>query len=121
MRTRRCSRIRWAPLGSSVWSDAPLSTPSGTASPHYRPPGATLRSTVRTSAGGRTMAVTTDTFVHEALLYEGVQGFVDGALPFVREGLDAGEPMLVAVGPEKIARLRAALGAGADAVQFVDM
>jgi anti-sigma regulatory factor (Ser/Thr protein kinase) len=67
------------------------------------------------------MAVTTDTFVHEALLYEGVQGFVDGALPFVREGLDAGEPMLVAVGPEKIARLRAALGADADAVQFVDM
>jgi anti-sigma regulatory factor (Ser/Thr protein kinase) len=67
------------------------------------------------------MAVTTDTFVHEALLYEGVQGFVDGTLPFLREGLDAGEPMLVVVGPEKIARLRAALGADADAVRFVDM
>ncbi|HEX2412928.1 MAG TPA: sensor histidine kinase [Solirubrobacteraceae bacterium] len=67
------------------------------------------------------MAVTTDTFVHEALLYEGVQGFVDGTLPFLREGLDAGEPMLVVVGPEKIARLRAALDADADAVRFVDM
>jgi hypothetical protein len=67
------------------------------------------------------MAVTIDTFEHEALFYEGVDGFVAGTLPFLREGLDAGEAMLVAVGPEKIARLRAALGGDADAVQFADM
>ena len=67
------------------------------------------------------MAVTIDTFEHEALFYEGVDGFVAGTLPFLREGLDAGEAMLVAVGPEKIARLQAALGADADAVQFADM
>jgi anti-sigma regulatory factor (Ser/Thr protein kinase) len=67
------------------------------------------------------MAATIDTFEHEDLFYEGVDGFVDGTLPFLREGLDAGEPMLVAVGPEKIARLRAALGSQADAVEFVDM
>ena len=53
------------------------------------------------------MAVTIDTFEHEALFYEGVDGFVAGTLPFLREGLDAGEAMLVAVGPEKIARLQA--------------
>lgn len=67
------------------------------------------------------MAVTTDTFEHEALFYEGLDGFLDGTLPFLRDGLDRGEPMLVAVGPEKIARLQAALGSQADAVEFVDM
>ena len=67
------------------------------------------------------MAVTIDTFEHEALFYEGVAGFVDGTLPFLREGLEAGEPMMVAVGPEKLARLRAALGSRADAVRFEDM
>ena len=67
------------------------------------------------------MAVTIDTFEHEALFYEGVDGFVDGTVPFLREGLEAGEPMLVAVGLEKIARLRAALGPQAEAVEFADM
>lgn len=67
------------------------------------------------------MAVTIDTFEHEALFYEGVDGFLDGTLPFLREGLEAGEPMLVAVSAEKIARLRAALGSQADAVEFADM
>ena len=67
------------------------------------------------------MAVTIDTFEHEALFYEGVDGFVDGTLPFLREGVQAGEPMLVAVGPEKIELLRGALDRDADAVQFADM
>lgn len=67
------------------------------------------------------MAVTIDTFEHEALFYEGVDGFVEGTLPFLREGVERGEPMLVAVGPEKIARLEAALGRDAQAVLFADM
>jgi anti-sigma regulatory factor (Ser/Thr protein kinase) len=67
------------------------------------------------------MAVTIDTFEHEALFYEGVDGFLDGTVPFLREGLEAGEPMLAAVSAEKIARLRAALGAHAGAVEFADM
>jgi anti-sigma regulatory factor (Ser/Thr protein kinase) len=67
------------------------------------------------------MAVTIDTFEHEALFYEGVDGFVEGTLPFLRDGLERGEPMLVAVGPEKIARLEAALGADAASVLFADM
>jgi anti-sigma regulatory factor (Ser/Thr protein kinase) len=60
-------------------------------------------------------------FQHEALLYEGPEGFLAGTLPFLEEGLEAGEPMLVAVGAPKIERLKAALGGGADRVDFVDM
>jgi anti-sigma regulatory factor (Ser/Thr protein kinase) len=60
-------------------------------------------------------------FQHEALLYEGRDGFLAGTLPFIREGLDRGEPMLVAVGAEKISLLREALGEPADEVQFADM
>jgi anti-sigma regulatory factor (Ser/Thr protein kinase) len=60
-------------------------------------------------------------FSHEALLYEGSEGLLAGAVPFLREGIAAGEPILVAIGAEKIALLRAALGADADRVQFVDM
>ena len=33
-------------------------------------------------------------FRHEAILYEGPDGFVAGTLPFIREGLEADEPML---------------------------
>ena len=60
-------------------------------------------------------------FRHEALLHGGDDGFLDGAFPFVQEGLEAGEPILVAVGPAKIAQMRDALGADADEVHFADM
>jgi anti-sigma regulatory factor (Ser/Thr protein kinase) len=60
-------------------------------------------------------------FQHEALLYDGDAGFAAGALPFIREGLEAGEPMLVAVSAERIGLLRSELGAAAAAVEFVDM
>jgi anti-sigma regulatory factor (Ser/Thr protein kinase) len=60
-------------------------------------------------------------FEHEALIYEGLDGFAAGVMPFLREGLEAGEPMLVAVGAERIARLREALGEDADRVEFADM
>jgi anti-sigma regulatory factor (Ser/Thr protein kinase) len=62
-----------------------------------------------------------ETFRHEALFYEGVHGFVAGTLPFIRDAVAAGRPILVAVESEKIERLRAALGADADAVRFADM
>jgi anti-sigma regulatory factor (Ser/Thr protein kinase) len=58
-------------------------------------------------------------FSHEALLYNGLDGFLAAAVPFLREGL--GEPMLVAVSAPKIAALRAALGEDADRIQFEDM
>ena len=60
-------------------------------------------------------------FRHEAFLYAGDDEFMDGALTFIRGGLEAGEPMLVAVSEAKIAGLRGELGADADCVVFADM
>ena len=58
---------------------------------------------------------------HEALLYAGLDGFVDGVLPFLREGIAADEPILVVVSAEKIARLRTELGDDAARVRFAVM
>jgi anti-sigma regulatory factor (Ser/Thr protein kinase) len=60
-------------------------------------------------------------FVHEALLYADEDEFLRGTVPFLEHGLRAGEPVLVAVGADKIAAIVAALGRGADRVQFTDM
>ena len=62
-----------------------------------------------------------ESYRHEALLYRGEDEFVAGTVPFIREGLAAGQPVMVAVIAPKIARLRAELGAEADPVTFVDM
>jgi anti-sigma regulatory factor (Ser/Thr protein kinase) len=64
---------------------------------------------------------TAETFRHEALLYDGEVGFLTGTLPFIREGVVAGEPVLVVVSAAKIGLLRAALGGAADRVAFADM
>jgi anti-sigma regulatory factor (Ser/Thr protein kinase) len=61
------------------------------------------------------------TFRHKALFYDGLDGFMASTLPFVRDGVTAGEPVMVAVDGEKIRLLREALGADADAVRFVQM
>jgi DcmR-like sensory protein len=60
-------------------------------------------------------------FHHEALLYTGLDGFVEGTLPFVREGLEADEPVLVAVSDDRIDLLRRVLGSDAARVRWVDM
>src|SRR6478735_8123625 len=60
-------------------------------------------------------------FAHEALFYAGDDEFVAATAPFIREGVDAGEPVLVVVGAEKIARLREELNGHRDAVLFADM
>jgi anti-sigma regulatory factor (Ser/Thr protein kinase) len=60
-------------------------------------------------------------FRHEALLYAGLDGFVEGTIGFIREGLASDEPVMCAVCPERIARLRAELGDEAERVRFVDM
>jgi anti-sigma regulatory factor (Ser/Thr protein kinase) len=60
-------------------------------------------------------------FRHEALLYAGEDGFLDGTLPFILAAVAAEEPILVVVGAAKIERLRAELGADADHVIFADM
>jgi anti-sigma regulatory factor (Ser/Thr protein kinase) len=58
---------------------------------------------------------------HEALLYRGLDGFREELVPFLREGIDAGEAVLVVVSEEKIRLLSDALGAGAGAVTFASM
>ena len=60
-------------------------------------------------------------FAHDALLYDGLDGFVEETVPFIREGLAAGEPTLVAVPADRIARLREALDGEADRIFLADM
>jgi anti-sigma regulatory factor (Ser/Thr protein kinase) len=60
-------------------------------------------------------------FRHEALFYSGVGGFLGGVLPFIREGVRAGEDVLVVVGAPKIGLLRSRLNGEASAVRFADM
>jgi anti-sigma regulatory factor (Ser/Thr protein kinase) len=62
-----------------------------------------------------------DGFRHEALLYAGMEQFVARAAPFIKDALEADEPILVVVSRTKIEALRTAIGADADRVQFRDM
>jgi anti-sigma regulatory factor (Ser/Thr protein kinase) len=62
-----------------------------------------------------------DAFRHEALLYSGADGFVEGTLPFLRDGAEAGDAMLVVVDATKIESLQDALGPDAQTVTFADM
>jgi len=60
-------------------------------------------------------------FQHEAVFYRGAGQLVPAVLPFVREGIERGEPVLVALLPERLAAVEAALGGDATRVDFVDM
>src|SRR3954451_5861220 len=60
-------------------------------------------------------------FRHEAMLYEGAEAFVAGAAPFIRAAVAADEPIMVAVGADKLDLLRSHLGEDADGVVFADM
>jgi len=62
-----------------------------------------------------------DSFRHQALFYAGQDSFVAGTLPFVKEGLERGEAVLVVESAKRIAMLREALGRDADLVEFADM
>jgi anti-sigma regulatory factor (Ser/Thr protein kinase) len=62
-----------------------------------------------------------DSFRHEALFYEGDDALVGGLVPFLCDGIAAGEPTLVVLDTGKIARLREALNGDAATVQFADM
>jgi anti-sigma regulatory factor (Ser/Thr protein kinase) len=61
------------------------------------------------------------TFRHKALFYDGADAFAAATLPFVRDGVRAGEPVMVAVDAEKIELLERGLGDDAAAVEFVEM
>lgn len=60
-------------------------------------------------------------FRHDALFYDGSDGFVDSVLPFIRDGVEADEAILVVVDRTKIERLRAGLDGEAESVRFADM
>jgi anti-sigma regulatory factor (Ser/Thr protein kinase) len=60
-------------------------------------------------------------FRHEALLYAGIDGFLEGTVPFLRAGAQAGDAMLVVVDGAKIDHVGDALGDDAAAVTFADM
>jgi anti-sigma regulatory factor (Ser/Thr protein kinase) len=60
-------------------------------------------------------------FHHEAFLYAGEDRFLDGVVPFIRDGVGAGEPILVAVSAARIRLLTSTLGAEAERVHFLDM
>ena len=62
-----------------------------------------------------------DSFRHEACLYRGDAEFLASTADFVREGLAAGQPVMVAVVPERLEMLREDLGPDGDGVWFVDM
>lgn len=67
------------------------------------------------------MSATAESFRHEALLYAGEDGFLAGTLPFIRDGIAAGEPTLVVVDAPKLARLREELNGDAERVELADM
>jgi anti-sigma regulatory factor (Ser/Thr protein kinase) len=75
----------------------------------------------RSPEGAVKVALVENAFRHEALFYDGEDGFLRGTLPFVTAALDAGEPVLVAVRRERAAALRHALADAARQVRFVDM
>lgn len=61
-------------------------------------------------------------FRHEAILYAGGDDFVDRIVPFVAQGISAGEPTLIMTSAAKLGALRSRLGGdGAGLVEFQDM
>jgi len=57
-------------------------------------------------------------FRHDALIYRDAEELLGGALPFLRAGLEAGEPVLVAVSEPRRALLQSELGGDAGQVRF---
>jgi anti-sigma regulatory factor (Ser/Thr protein kinase) len=73
--------------------------------------------TVQTRAG----ALRAGRFDHVGLLYRGRDDYAAATVGFVREGLAAGEPVLVAVPRARLDLVRGALGDDAAHVRFLDM
>ena len=62
-----------------------------------------------------------DEFVHQAFLYRGAAEYLEGAVPFLREGLVAGEPVAVAVPGPNLRLILSELGTDAERVRLLDM
>ncbi|MBT2455777.1 anti-sigma factor RsbA family regulatory protein [Streptomyces sp. ISL-86] len=60
-------------------------------------------------------------FVHPALFYADDAAYLAGAVPFIEDGLAAGEPVAVAAPEPRLDLLRAALGERVGRVRLIDM
>ena len=67
------------------------------------------------------MSTAAPPFAHRAFLYDDTADFLAGMVPFVQEGLDQGEGVLVAIDSAKGEALRGALPRANGALQFADM
>ncbi|WP_151773071.1 anti-sigma factor RsbA family regulatory protein [Streptomyces abyssomicinicus] len=67
------------------------------------------------------MSTVTEPFVHPALFYANTDEYLAGCVPFVREGLERGEPVAVAVPSYNLELIEAGLGEDAARVRFLDM
>ena len=66
-------------------------------------------------------AATAEPFRHAAMFYDGQESFLSAVVPFIREGVAAGDAVMVAVDAEKTEVLGARLGRDSRDVEFVDM
>ncbi|WP_141576239.1 sensor histidine kinase [Actinomadura sp. WMMA1423] len=66
-------------------------------------------------------AARAEAFVHQALFYHGDEEYLAGGARFIRAGLEAGEPVAVAVPGDRLAVLRGYLGPAAARVTWLDM
>ncbi|MGH3897703.1 MAG: anti-sigma factor RsbA family regulatory protein, partial [Pseudonocardiaceae bacterium] len=62
-----------------------------------------------------------DEFVHRAFFYRGTAEYLKGTVPFIREGLLAGEPVAVAVPGPNLRLILNELGSDAARVRLLDM
>lgn len=60
-------------------------------------------------------------FSHEALFYADANEFLAGTVPFVQQGVEAGEAVMVALPKPSLELLRGNLDGGSDEVLFVEM
>lgn len=60
-------------------------------------------------------------YLHDVMLWQGVDDFVSRTVRFVRDGLDLGEQVMVAVPGSRLRRVAEALGDDADSVVLADM
>lgn len=96
------------------------------------------RQAVAEDGGGRVVSISGEPFVrtadcdpaagqvhaayrHECLLYRGTEEFLAGTVPFIREGIALGQPILLAIAEPRQQALRDALGDDATRVVFADM
>jgi anti-sigma regulatory factor (Ser/Thr protein kinase) len=68
-----------------------------------------------------TAALADERFAHEALFYRGEDEFLAGLLPFLRDGLDRDEAVVVAEPDHRLELVRDSLGEDAESVEWLDM